>query len=78
MSMNTNFEDTREFDTDDPLDFDFDDAPHRICVEIGALTVEVEGEEMDVVAETFDETFERALAETGRMSAALREARGYY
>lgn len=55
-----------------------DDAKSRIEVSIGALTVEVEGEELEDVSDVFDEKFERALRETGEMADALREARGYY
>lgn len=49
--------------------------PNRIRASIGALDVEVEGEDPEWVSEQFDEKLEDLLEEAEEMSRAVRTGR---
>lgn len=52
---------------------DEEDGAKEIAGSIGELSLRVQGEDMEEVSEQFDEKLERMLAESERMSAALRD-----
>lgn len=49
------------------------DGGYRICADIGAAKVEVEGEDADEVERLFDEKFEEAVSEYERLDDDLAD-----
>ena len=64
-----------EVDTDDPLG----EATARIEVSVGALTVEVEGDDLDETETVFERMWEETLADAEGMARAVRDGtRGFW